>query len=167
MKSIRLRLLIASLAVLFGTAIAKSQTSDATAPPPPPMHGPGFGSGEHMLKFFTDKLNLTDAQQEQAKAILQKERTTLKPLMQQSRQMEQQLHQFAEGAYDETKVRTLATQKAAVEAELAVQRTRIHNELFQLLTPDQQSKLKELEATHQARMRQHMHDAPPAPPVED
>jgi Spy/CpxP family protein refolding chaperone len=50
-----------------------------------------------------------------------------------------------------------------VEVELTVAKTRVHNELFQLLTPDQQSKLKELEATHQARMQKHMHDAPETP----
>ena len=38
MKSIRVRLLVAALAVLLGGAIAKSQTADAT--PPPPRHGP-------------------------------------------------------------------------------------------------------------------------------
>ncbi|HLV88110.1 MAG TPA: Spy/CpxP family protein refolding chaperone [Candidatus Sulfotelmatobacter sp.] len=165
MKSIRFRFLVAALAVLFGTVIAKSQTADA--PPPPPVHGAGFGMGDHMLKFFTEELNLTDAQQEQAHAILAKEMPTIKPLMQQSRQMEQQLHQFAEGSYDETKVRNLATQKAQVELELSVQRTRIHSELYQLLTPDQQSKLKQLEADQQARMQRHMRPGPPPPPAEE
>jgi len=50
--------------------------------------------------------------------------------------------------------------------ELTVQRTRIHNELYQLLTADQQAKLKDLEATREARMQQHMQDAPPPPPEE-
>lgn len=162
MKSIRVRLLIAALAVFFGTVIARSQTAEDVAPPPPSAHGPGFGIGEHMVHFFTEKLNLTDAQQQQAHAILQKEMPTVKPLMRRSRQMEQQLHKYAEGSYDEAMVRTLATQKAQVELELSVQRTRIHNELYQLLTPDQQSKLKELEANQQARMRRHMPPNPPA-----
>ena len=37
MKSIRFRLLVAALAVLLGSAIARSQTADAA--PLPPMHG--------------------------------------------------------------------------------------------------------------------------------
>jgi len=166
MKSIRFRLLVAGLAVLLGTAIAKSQTADA--PPPPPMHGQGHGfeMGEHMLGFFTDMLNLSDAQQTQIKAVMQKEHPVIKPLMQQSHQIDQQLRQYAQGTYDEGKVRALATQKAQVELELTVQRTRVHNELFQLLTPDQQAKMKEIEANHEARMAKHMHDAPPAPPEE-
>jgi Spy/CpxP family protein refolding chaperone len=164
MKSIRTRLLIAAVAVLLGTAIARSQTSDA--PPPPPMHGPGHGyaMGDHMMGFFADYLNLSDAQQAQMKAIMQKEHGTMKPLMQQSHQIDQQLHQYVEGTYDEGKVRALAAQKAQVETELTVQRTRIHNELFQVLTADQQTKMKDMEARHEARMQNHMHDAPPAPP---
>ncbi len=164
MKSIRIRLLIAAVAVLLGTAIAKSQTSDA--PPPPPMHGHGheFGMHDHMMGFFADYLNLTDAQQAQMKSIMQKEHPAMKPLMQQSYQFDQQLRQYVEGTYDEAKVRALAAQKAQVETELTVQRTRIHNELFQVLTADQQSKMKEMEARHQARMQKHMQQAPPAPP---
>jgi Spy/CpxP family protein refolding chaperone len=167
MRSIRFRLLVAAMAVLLGTAIAKSQTADAPAPPPMHGHGHGFEMGEHMLGFYADMLNLSDAQRTQMKAVLQKEHPAIKPLMQQSRQIEKQLHQYAEGTYDEAKVRALATQKAQVETELTVQRTRIHNELFQLLTSDQQAKMKEVEANHEARMaraHKHMQDAPAAAP---
>jgi Spy/CpxP family protein refolding chaperone len=165
MKSIRFRLLIAAAAVLLGTAISKSQTA-ADAPPPPPMHGPGheFGMGGHMMGFWAKSLNLTDDQKAQMKAVMQKERPAMKPLFEQSRQIEQQLRQYAEGTYDEAKVRTLAAQKAQVEVNLTVAETRIHNQLFQLLTADQQSQLKQIEADHEARMQKHMPEAPPAPP---
>jgi len=166
MKSIRFRLLLAAMAVLLGTAIAKSQTA-ADAPPPPPMHGHGHGFGmEHMMGFFADYLNLSDAQQGQMKTILRKEHPVMKPLFQQSHQIDLQLRQYAEGAFDEPKVRALAAQKAQVEVELTVQKTRIHNELFQVLTTDQQGKMKEFEARREARMQKHMHNAPPAPPEE-
>jgi protein CpxP len=161
MKLIRFRFLLAALAVMLGAAIAKSQTADA--PPPPPMHGHEFGmEGEgHMMGFFAKYLDLSDAQREQMKAVLQKERPTLKPLMQQLRQAHEQLKPYEEGAYDEVKVRALAAQQTQTIAELTVQETRIHSELFQLLTPDQQAKMKEFEANREARMQQHMHDAPP------
>jgi len=163
MKSLGFRLMVAALAVLLGSALAKSQTA-ADVPPPPPMHGHGFGMEEHMLDFFTDYLNLSDAQQGQMKAILQKEHPAVKPLLQQSRQIDGQLRQFVEGTYDEAKVRALAGQKAQVELELTIQRTRIHNELFQVLTAEQQAKMKEFEVRREARMAKPMHDAPPAPP---
>jgi periplasmic protein CpxP/Spy len=161
MKSIRIRLFIATLAVLLGSAIARSQD----VPPPPPMHGHGFG-GDHMIGAYADYLNLTDAQQAQMKTIMQSSRSTMKPLFQQSRQIEQQLHQYAEGTYDEAKVQALAAQKAQLEAQLTVQRTRIHNQMFQVLTADQQSQMKQLEARRAARIQAHMPAPPPPAPEE-
>ena len=163
MKSIRLHLLIAAVAVLLGSAISRAQTA-ADAPPPPPMHthGHGFGMGDHM-GFYAKYLNLTDDQKAQMKAVMQKEHPTMKPLFQQQHQIDVQLRQYVEGTYDEAKVRALAAQKAQTEVELTVARTRIHNELYQLLTADQQAKMKDMEARHEARMQKHMQDAPPAP----
>jgi protein CpxP len=167
MNSIRFRLLVAALAVLLGTALAQSQSSDTAPATPParPAHAYGHG-GMHgpMMGFWAKRLNLSDEQRAQMKTVLQKERPTMKPLFQQSHQIELQMRQFAEGTYDEAKVRTLATQKAQVEAELDVQKARIHNELFQILTPEQQSKMKQMEANHEARMQQHTQQAPPAAP---
>jgi protein CpxP len=162
MKSIRFRLLIAAVAVLLGSVIAKSQTA-ADAPPPPPVHHHGMHG--HMMRagFFPRALDLTDDQKTQMKAIVEKERPTMKPLFQQEHQLDQQLRQYSEGAYDDAKVRALAAQKSQLEVELTVAHTRMHSQMYQLLTPDQQSKLKEIEANHQARMQQHMHEAPPAP----
>jgi Spy/CpxP family protein refolding chaperone len=60
----------------------------------------------------------------------------------------------------------LATQQASTLVELSVQEARIHNELFQLLTPDQQAKMKEFEANREARLQKHMQGAPQAPPEE-
>lgn len=162
MKSIRFRLLLSVLAVLMGTAIAKSQTTE-DAPPPPPMHA-HYGMHGHMMGFFAKQLNLTDEQKSQMKAIMQREHPTLKPLFQQQHQIDLQLRQYVEGQFDQAKVQALATQKAQLEAQLTIQQTRIHNEMYQILTADQQAKLKAIEAKHEARMQQHMQDAPPAPP---
>lgn len=164
MKTFRYRLLIAALAVVMGAAVAKSQTAADAPPAPPPAHGE-FGMF-HMIGFFARNLDLSEDQQTQMKGIVEKERPTIEPLMKQSHQLERQLHQYAEGQYNEAKVRSLATQQSKVELELSVQRTRIHNELFQVLTSDQQTKWKELEANHEAQMQEHMQDAPPAPPAE-
>jgi protein CpxP len=102
------------------------------------------------------------------KAIMEKEHPAMKPMFQQERQIDQQLRQYVQGTYDEAKVRALANQKAQIEAELTVSHTRVHNQMYQLLTPDQQSKLKEMEANHEARMQKHMQEhsqqAPAASP---
>jgi Spy/CpxP family protein refolding chaperone len=94
------------------------------------------------------------------KAVLQKERATLKPLMQQVRQLDQQLKPYEEGTYDPAKVQAAVAQQEQTLVQLKVEETRIHNELYQLLTPDQQSKLKEFEANRAARMQQRTQNAP-------
>jgi periplasmic protein CpxP/Spy len=164
MKPIRFRLLIAAMAVLLGSAIANAnaQTSD-DATPPPAMHNHEQGMrGMHdeMMGFFSKALNLTEDQKTQMKAILQKEHPAMKPLMQQEHQIDQQLRQYVEGTYDEAKVRALAAQKSPVQVELTVAHTRIHNELYQLLTTEQRAQLKDMEAKHEARMQTHMQEAP-------
>ena len=155
MKSIQYRLLVAALAVLMGSAIAKSQTAD-TAPAPPPMHGHGYGMPGEMMGFFAHKLNLTDDQKAQMKAIMEKEKPSMKPLFQQQHQIDLQLRQYVEGTYDEAKVQALAAQKAQLEAQMTVAHTRVHNQMYQILTADQQTQLKQMEASHEARMQQHM-----------
>jgi Spy/CpxP family protein refolding chaperone len=164
MRLIRSRLLIAALAVLFASVIARSQTADAA--PAPPTHGHewamGGGHRGHHMEFFARYLELTDAQRTQMKAVLQKEHGTMKPLMQQMHQTETQLKQYEQGAYDEAKVRALAAQQAQTQIELTVQKTRIHSELFQLLTPEQQTKMKEFEANREARWQKHMESKAPA-----
>lgn len=171
MKSIRFRLLIAMLAVLLGSAIAKSQTSE-DAPPPLPMQGHGHGmprwSGDDMEHFLAAKLNLTEDQKKQAVALLQKEHPVMQPLFQQQHQIDIQLRQYVEGTYDEAKVQALAAQKAQVEQQITIQQTRIHNEVYQLLTPDQKEQLKQLEAQRDARIEQRMqHHAHMQPPSSD
>lgn len=165
MKSIRSRFLIAALAVLMGSMVAQSQTA-ADAPSAPPMHGHEFGMGPHMMGFMAQKLNLTDDQKAQMKAVFQKEHPTIKPLMQQQHQIDTLLRQYVEGPFDQAKVQALAAQKAQIQAQLTVQETRIHNELYQLLTADQQAQLKQMEAQHETRMQQHMNgnEEPPTPP---
>jgi periplasmic protein CpxP/Spy len=157
MKTIRFRLLIAALVVTMGAAIAKSQTTDA-----PPMQGHAFGMRGPM-GFFSKYLDLTDAQRTQMKAVLQKERAAMKPQMQQLHVMQQQLKQYEEGTYDEAKVQALVAQQSQTLVQLKVQETRIHNELFQLLTPDQQAKMQQFEANREARMQQRMQDSAAAP----
>jgi len=165
MTSIRFRFLMAAFAVLLGTVIAKSQTAE-DVPPPPPMHGHEFRMDGPMMGFFARELNLTDDQKAQMKSVMQREHPAMKPLMEQQHQLDLQLRQYVEGTFDAAKVQALATQKAQVQAQITVAEARIHNELYQLLTADQQSQLKQIQANHEARMEQRMNQAPPPPPEE-
>jgi len=160
MKALRFRFMVAALCVLLVTVVAQSRAADAS--PTPPARGHQFGRGGSG-EFFADYLNLTEAQTAQMKGILAKENPALKPLFQQLQQTRQQLKQYEQGGYDDAKVRTLAAQQSAAMVELTVQQTRIHSELFQVLTADQQATMKSVEARRAARMSRHMHAAPAAP----
>jgi Spy/CpxP family protein refolding chaperone len=166
MKSIRFRILIAALAVTLGSALAQSQTADTAPAPPPHEHGAWGGPMGHELGMYVKVLGITEDQQTQMKAVLQKEHATMKPLMQQMHQLDQQLKQYEEGTYDAAKVQALVAAQAQNLVQMRVNEARIHSELYQMLTTDQQSKLKEFEANRQARMQQHMQNEGAAPPEE-
>jgi protein CpxP len=155
MKSTRTRVLVIGAAVVLAVAVALAQG----------MHGHGGPGGfEHMLGFYSDALDLSSAQQDQIKAIWQKEKPALEPLMQQMKQFHSQMNQFDQnGTFDEAKVRALATQQSQTMIELAVQHARIKSEMLQVLTPDQKTKFAQLQAKHEQRMQNHMRHMKSAP----
>ena len=157
MKSTRTRVLVIGAAVILAVAAALAQGMRG--------HG-GRGGFEHMLGYYSDVLDLSSAQQDQIKAIMQKEKPTLAPLMQQMKQFRSQMNQLESGTFDEAKVRALATQQSQTMIELAVQHARIKAEMLQVLTPDQKTKFAQLQAKHAQRMQnrmQHMKNAPEPP----
>jgi Spy/CpxP family protein refolding chaperone len=160
MKSRHIKIIVAALAVMLVAAVAVSQTVTRTH-----MHGGGM-FGQHMLGFYTDYLDLTDAQQVQAKDILAKEKTALGPVFDSMRQSHQAMRQLEEsGAFDEAKVRALATQQSQNITELIVQKARTKSELFQILTADQKAKLIKLEDRHQQMFMKHMPAPAPGDPT--
>ena len=160
MKANRFKLLAVVLSVAVASA-AVAQTVVKTA----------RGMGHHgdfsarMLGFYTDYLDLTDAQQAQMKDILTKEKPTIRPLMQQLAQGRQQMKALEQaGTFDEAKVRAAASQQTQTMTELMVQKVRIKSELMAVLTADQKDKLAKIEARHQARFQKHFqqNQAPPS-----
>lgn len=156
MKSSRTKIMVAALALAILAAVAVSQTVTRTQ-----WHGGGGMHGEHMLSFYTDYLDLTDAQQAQAKDIMDKNKTALQPFFEQMGQSRRDLSQLEQSAtFDEAKVRALATQQAANMTEFIVQEARMKSQLFQILTPDQKAKMTKLMDRHGMK---HGPSAPPPP----
>jgi periplasmic protein CpxP/Spy len=152
MKLTRFRTLAAALTLCLSATFAVSQTAK------PVHHGPG----DHLLGYYTDVLDLTDAQQTQIKAILTKEKPTIEPLMEQLRQTHTQMRQLEESkTFDEAKVRALAAQQSQSMVDLAVEKSRMKNEMFQLLTADQKAKLQKMETRHEQRFLNHQDGPPP------
>jgi periplasmic protein CpxP/Spy len=159
MKSARFRYLSIGAAVLLGVAALFAQGMHD--------HGGPMGDFSHMLGFYTDYLDLSSAQQDQIKAIWEKEKPSVEPLMQQMHQNHAAMKALeATGTFDEAKTRAVATQNAQTMIEVQVQHARIKSEMMQVLTADQKTKLAQFEAKHEGRMHgDHMKDhmAPPPP----
>jgi len=132
------------------------------------MHHRMHGGFDRMLNHYSQALNLSTDQQDQIKSIWTKEKSTLDPLFQQMRQSHSQMEALTNnGAFDEAKVRALATQQAQTMVELEVQHARIKSEMMQVLTPDQKAKFAQLQAEHQQRWQQHKQDMEGPPPPEE
>ncbi|MDP9161372.1 MAG: Spy/CpxP family protein refolding chaperone [Acidobacteriota bacterium] len=151
MKTSKFKILIATLALMLLSVFALAQGHRGP-------HGDGMFGGPDM-EFFTDYLDLTASQQTQMKDTLAKEKPALKPLMEQEFQSHQQMMQLIQsGSFDEAKAQQIAVQESATHIQLEVQKARIHAELYQMLTPDQKTKMNQLMAKHQQRMQQHMRE---------
>jgi len=156
MKPTNFRILALVGALLLGAGILLAQG----------MHGHGGPNAmfNGMLSHYADALDLTSAQQDQIKAIWEKEKPTLKPLMQQMRQNHAATEALVEnGPFDEAKTQALAAQHAQTAIALEVEHARMKSEMLQVLSPDQKAKYQQLEAKHQQRWS---HGAPSAPPAD-
>jgi Spy/CpxP family protein refolding chaperone len=153
-KYFKIAAVVLALAVM--AAIAVSQTVRRAH-----MRGDGMFGGP-MLGYYVHKLDLTDAQQAQVKAIVAKEKPALQPLMLQMAQGHSQLRDLVmSSSFDEAKVRELASQQTPVLTELAVQYARIGSEMMQVLTPEQKTKLTALISQHEQRMMNRMQGKTP------
>lgn len=115
--------------------------------------GPG-GPGGVLGPGFA-RLNLTDAQKQRVQEIVASHRDELRTAGQRAMAARTAL-QTATSAetFDEATVRTKAADAAAAEADMAVLRARVFAEVYQILTPDQQTQLKQF----QTQMRQRAQD---------
>jgi len=150
MKSNYFKVFTAALLVAVLGAIGFSQTIRRAH-----MRGEGmFGGG---MRYLAHQLDLTETQHAQVKAIMAKEKPNFQPLMLQMAQNRQQMRQLImSGSFDEAKVRELAAQQSQTVTELTVQRARVESEMFQLLTPEQKTKLTTIVTQHEQRMMNHM-----------
>jgi periplasmic protein CpxP/Spy len=152
------KMLTVALAVVLVAGVAGAWA--AAAGQGPSGHG---GFEHHMLGMMTDYLDLTDAQQAQVKQIFASEKPTMMPLVQQMHQTRQQLRQLEQSStFDEGKVRALASQQAQTMTELTVEKAKVANQIFNLLTPEQKAKAQKFMERREARFQKHFQNAEPA-----
>src|SRR6266850_2747272 len=119
----------------------------------PGMHGKGEGHGE-MLEHMSRALNLTDAQKQQAKEIMDSVESTASGIHAKLDEVHKQLEAAtANGQFDEAQVRTLANQQAQLEADMTVEHLRAMSKVYAILTPEQRVKAEALHKNMESHER--------------
>ena len=153
-KSLKILAVVLLLSVVAAIAAGQSMRRGH-------MRGNGMFGGP-MMGYYIHKLDLTEAQQAQVKAIMTKEKPTIQPLMLQMAQGHAQLReQVMSGSFDEAKVRDLAAQQSQAMTEIIVQYARTGSEMVQVLTPEQKTKLAALMNEHEQRFMNRMQGKTP------
>ena len=116
----------------------------------------GFDAG-----FALGQLNLSDAQKQQVRDIMQRHRQTMQPAMQRMQEaMQAQRAAIDQVPVNEAAVRDAAAAVAKVQADMAVEQARLHADIFNILTVEQQEKAKQLEQQAQARAQERRQRTP-------
>jgi protein CpxP len=111
------------------------------------------------------QLNLSDDQRQEIRRIMDQHRTERQALMQRLHESRRaQADAVRAVPADEAAIRARSAEVAKVETDAALLRARVHGEIFNVLTPDQQAKAKELRAEREARRQQRQSQRPAAPP---
>ena len=122
-------------------------------PAGPGMHG-GPGGRGGMFGAGLRGIDLTDAQREQVRAIMESHRDEQKAIGDRMQAARKALHEaVAADAIDENAIRAKAMEVGALEADAAVLQATIRGKVFALLTPEQVKKAKELRSEMENRMK--------------
>jgi Spy/CpxP family protein refolding chaperone len=158
----------AGLVALCAAGIAPFvQAQDAQpAPPMGRMRGPGPGSGFGPppggpmgllgeLGRGLRELGLSDAQREQIRGILQSRESEMREIGDRLRSAHEALNAvITADSIDEAAIRARSGEVGAIEADAAVLRAKVHQEVFGVLTAEQQAKARELRAQAAEQMKQ-------------
>ncbi|HEY2976138.1 MAG TPA: Spy/CpxP family protein refolding chaperone [Pyrinomonadaceae bacterium] len=125
------------------------------------------GGPQDMVEHISRELNLTDAQKEQVKTILEAQHATEEERHAKLDDIRKQIDAAtANGQFDEAQVRPLANQQAQLMADEMVDHLRLHSKLYSLLTAEQRTKADQMMKRHgePGRGPGHGHGPPPTPP---
>ena len=165
---------IVSILTVSGLALATTFAQDGPPPGEPGAHrrGPGPGGprgfggpggpggpmgllGE--LGPGLRALELTDAQREQIRGIAKTHEAEFREIGERLRTAHEGVNALITAdTVDEAAIRARSGEVAVVEADAAVMRAKVHQEVFSVLTAEQQAKARELRAQMQERMKQRM-----------
>src|SRR5579885_3071386 len=116
-------------------------------------HGHGGAMAMHHALF--DKLDLSDAQRDQIRQIMQQSVQQMKPQMETLHRQREAFESMTPGSAGyQTAAANLAQAEADVARAHVLQHAALRAQVYNLLTPAQRSQLSALQAQHQAREQQ-------------
>jgi protein CpxP len=137
-------------ATILAAGLTFAQTETAPAPNSPAAHAHGGFHGRPMFARMAHRLNLTDAQREQAKGIFQDMRTQAKPIRAQLQAGRQALVSAAVAGKSTDELSQLAQAQGPQLAQLAVLRAQALGKFYAILTPGQQQQFQTMQAKRAA-----------------
>ncbi len=107
-------------------------------------YGPQRFDPEVRIERMAEALDLTTEQRDKVRAIVDKLRPQVRELRDKLTDNRKQLRALAQqGNAKEADVRKLADAQGKLVADMIVQRTKVHNEIHAVLTPEQREKLQQ------------------------
>jgi Spy/CpxP family protein refolding chaperone len=115
-----------------------------------PLGGGRHASAERMFNRLADRLDLSDSQRDQVRAVLRGHKDSILAQVQALRAAHQDLRQaVSASSFDENAIRGKAALLGSVEADAAVLRAQIRAEILPILNDDQKQKLETMhDGTH-------------------
>jgi len=124
----------------------------------------GQHNRRHEFGRMMKELKLTDQQKAQAKALFKANRPAMKPLFVNLVTAKHQLRTLIEsGSADQAAIQAQSTAVATAEANLAVQKAQNTKQFLALLTPDQLTTYKAIQAKREARFQKFLSKVNAAP----
>jgi protein CpxP len=144
---IRFRLIAAVAVIALAAGVVYAQG--------PRGGGPG-GRGRGLFGGLPlRELQLSDAQQQQVKDIRSRHQADMRDAMSRLAAARQAQQKAVEAIpADESRIAALTQDKVQAEADVAIQASRLNSEIWSVLTPDQQTRLKTLRDQRQAQIEQ-------------
>ena len=101
--------------------------------------------------MMLERLDLTTDQRDRVRQILDSHRDEQKAIGDRAMKAHEALQDAVTSTFDESAVRARAADVAEVDADQAVAQARVYGEVFQILSADQQQKLKTMQADMKQR----------------
>lgn len=141
------------------TAIALLATITLSGSALADQHGGKQGGRHHpgmmqMMDRMAEKLQLTEQQREEIRAIHEEYRPRMKELMQATRETRKALHEAKGSGTSQSDVDALAKAQGENHAEMISLRHEIHQRVQTVLTEEQRAQMEEMKENRKDRMKE-------------